>query len=549
MSIETKRTIRFHTMAILLIIVFCISITPRTFQNDTFYTIKIGEYVLNNGVTMQEPFSWHENLKYTFPHWLYDVLTYYFYSIGGFLGVYILTAILASVLGVVIYIANVRISKSRAMSFIITLLTLYLLIPYICARAQLVTFILFILTVLFINRFLETRRIWYAIGLIIIPILIANMHAATFLFYFVLYLPYLAECGLYILSYCNVIICGTVIDIIKKKIKKHGETEKLTAKLEKEEKRYKRLLAEEDKKIKNPYKLKICYSNNVKWLLIIFIVCIFTGFLTPLGDVPYTYLIKTMKGISTKNISEHLPIVLADNKNALIIFIFYFLVIAFTKIKIRVSDACMLFGLGLLAIFTRRQISMFYLVGSLILTKLVVDLFIDFVGEEEDIKKFDNTLSGFIPIIIIIGAVMSISINQYMKKMKDPFVDETRYPVHASEWIKQNLDLSEIKPYNEYNNGSYLLFQGIPVFIDSRCDLYMTEFNENVNVFRDFLGMNNVNLSNIDDKIEEYGFTHFIVSRGSRFNAYLDDRPYEYKKIYPLNGENDNFNIYERIKE
>ncbi len=144
---------------------------------------------------------------------------------------------------------------------------------------------------------------------------------------------------------------------------------------------------------------------------------------------------------------------------------------------------------------------------------------------------------------------MCITINQYAKKMKDPFVDESTYPVQAAEWIKQNLDLNEIKLYNEYNNGSYLLFQGIPVFIDSRCDLYMPEFNENVEVFRDFLGINGVNRSDIDEKIEEYGFTHFIVSRGSRFKAYLEDRPYEYKKIYPLNGENDNFIIFERIKK
>ena len=35
-----------------------------------------------------------------------------------------------------------------------------------------------------------------------------------------------------------------------------------------------------------------------------------------------------------------------------------------------------------------------------------------------------------------------------------------------------------MKIYNEYNYGSYLLFRGIPVFIDSRCDLYTKEYTK-----------------------------------------------------------------------
>ena len=35
--------IKFNIMAIILIAIFCIALTPVTLQNDTFYTIKIGE--------------------------------------------------------------------------------------------------------------------------------------------------------------------------------------------------------------------------------------------------------------------------------------------------------------------------------------------------------------------------------------------------------------------------------------------------------------------------------------------------------------------------
>ena len=77
-----NKSIRFNIMAILLIAIFCFSISPVTLQNDTFYTIRIGEHILDSGIDMHDPFSFHD-LEYTYPHWLYDVGIYLIYNIGG----------------------------------------------------------------------------------------------------------------------------------------------------------------------------------------------------------------------------------------------------------------------------------------------------------------------------------------------------------------------------------------------------------------------------------------------------------------------------------
>lgn len=55
--------------------------TPIVFQNDTFYTIKIGELIFNKGIDMQDHFTIH-NLPYTYPHWLYDLIIYLIYNTG-----------------------------------------------------------------------------------------------------------------------------------------------------------------------------------------------------------------------------------------------------------------------------------------------------------------------------------------------------------------------------------------------------------------------------------------------------------------------------------
>ncbi len=548
MDKEKKKSIRFNVMAVILIIIFCAAISPITLQNDTFYTIRIGEYITENGVTMKEPFSWHKDLEYTFPHWAYDVFIYLIYNVGGMTGIYISTIVLASILGILIYYISTKLTKNRIISFFITIGTLYLLNPYICARAQLVTFILFILTIYFIEKFLETKKVRYAIGLIIIPILIANLHTATFYFYFILYLPYLAEYAVYILGYSTVIISDTALQNIKKKIAKQGETPELLEKLQKAEKRYNRLKTKEDERFGSPYKIRTRYNENIKWLIIIFIICLFTGLLTPLGKTPYTYLIKTMQGISTKNINEHLPVVLAKNKTLLIVFAVYIASIAFTKVKIRLSDLFMISGLALLTIMSGRQASMLYLIGCIIFARLITEIlniyFKDFL------KKLEDKSSTILGIALISVIVITISIFQFKPKVNNKIVNENVYPVQAAEWIKQNLPINEIKLYNEYNYGSYFLYQGIPVFIDSRCDLYMPEFNENVYVFSDFLKINNMTITNVEEKIEEYGFTHFAVSNGARFKVYLDEHQDKYKKIYPTEDIEDNkFAVYEKIAQ
>lgn len=79
--------IKFHVLAIFCILIFSFALTPITFQNDTYYTISIGEHIIQNGnIDMQDPFSWHEGLPYTYPHWAYDVGTYLIYNLGETIG-------------------------------------------------------------------------------------------------------------------------------------------------------------------------------------------------------------------------------------------------------------------------------------------------------------------------------------------------------------------------------------------------------------------------------------------------------------------------------
>lgn len=537
MELDKKTKIKFNIIAIISIIIFAFAISPKTLQNDTFYTIEIGKYILENGVTMEDPFSWNE-LSYTFPHWAYDVMIYLIYSIGGHLGIYISTIVFAAVLGILMYYTTDKLTKNKPLSFIFTLVGLYLIKSFIAARAQLVTFILFVLEILFIESFLETKKKRYVVGLIIIPILLANLHVAVFPFYFVLYLPYIAEYLICLIGEYIKKIPKKRLEHINKKIE-NCEDEKKLEKLNKElEQIQKKACVLEQEK--EPYKIKITLKKATKWLILIMIICAFTGLLTPLKEVPYTYLVKTMQGDSPKNISEHLPLTLANNIKYACVLIAFLAIIVFTDTKMRLCDLFMLGGLTVLTFMSRRQESMFVIVCLPIFVRLITEFLNKY--DKTFIPKITKAMTSICGTIITICLILIASMLCYNTRYKDPYVKESSYPVQASEWILENLDLNEIKLYNEYNFGSYLLHKGIPVFIDSRADLYLPEFNEGVSIFKDFLSISSLGTKNLEGMFNKYGFTHFIIPCKAKLTIYLDAKPDKYEQIY----SDDYFMIYKR---
>lgn len=539
--------VNFTIVAIILIAIFCVCVTPVTFQNDTYYTIKIGELIKNNGIDMMDHFSWHENLSYTYPHWLYDFFTYLIYSIGGFKGVYIITCVLSAILGISIFLVNSKLTKSKSISFIITMGVIYALKPYIAARAQLVTFILFIWELFFIEKFIENRKIGYGIGLILISTLIANLHVATWPFFFVLFLPYIGEYLIAIVS--DIIIykkCKMLVIKHKmKKAQKKNDIEKLKElqiKLQEQEDKNLKIKDKRENK-NNSYKLVIKRKENVKFLIIIMIICAFTGLLTPLGDTPYTYLYKTMKGNTTQNISEHLPLTLINNTNAMCVLVIFLAILIFTKTKIRLSDLFMLSGLCYLMFSTRRQFSIFVLICSVILTKFIVDLINTYT--KKGIKEFEEAFRNVLVVISLTVLIGLMSYDAVKPKLDDKFVDSKSYPVEACDYILENIDLSKARFYNEYNYGSYMLFRGIPVFIDSRADLYAPEFsgNKDEDIFTDFINTSSVSKF-YEDTFKKYNITHIITGKNSKTNMLITKtHDKNYKEIY----SDDNFVIYERL--
>lgn len=547
-SLKTREFI-FDILVLICLVIVSIILSPKELQNDTFYTVKCGEYIFQNGIfnLTSDPFSWLD-LPYTWPHWLYDLIIYIIYAKAGWDGIFISTIIFTFILGFSIYKLSSYMSKNRIVSSVITFGALYLLNPYIAARAQIVTFIMFTLELYCIEKFLDTKKFRYGLYLVIIACLIAQFHVAVFPMFFIFMLPCVAEyfIALYTESALDDLIIKRFFKI-KLFFTKDEERKKIiNEKINKVNQHINIRKVRVEKNRQSPYKVKVEKNKNVIILLIIILIAALTGLLNPTGDTAYTYLYKTYTGNTTNSINEHQPVTLAESENFAVALIIFLVILTFMDSKIRLKDLFMLVGVTILAFISRRQIALFAIAAAPILAKLLGEFFAKY--DKETCNKLLKFATSIVGIVVILTGFLYFAKEDYKEKIEEEYIYSSDYPVEAAKWIKNNLDLSTLKLYNEYNYGSYLIYQDIPVFIDSRADLYAPEFNSkegylhsNMDIFSDALDIPSLSIG-YEEVFEKYGVNHVILYDAAKMCLLLDE-----DENYSLLYSDDEFRIYERL--
>lgn len=383
-----------------------------------------------------------------------------------------------------------------------------------------------------------------------IACLIANFHAAVFYVFFILMMPYLGE---YLVVFIRDSFFGAKMQVYfwERRLEKLCQTEQGQEKIEKAQEkllqRRERLARKKErakKREENAYKIKLIKRDTTKWLFLIAILCFAMGLLTPIGDEPYSHLLKLLSGNTTQSISEHQPLVLAEHTGAIISLIMLFGFLTFTKAKITLKDGFMLGGLLLLTFMARRQFSLLLVVGVMSLTRIICD-FIEQCNNRWQDKMIENFVTWKGKVFVIVCIVL-LSFWMHHEMIDDKYIDDTSYPVEAANFLLEqeaveNLNFETMKLFNDYNYGSYLLFRGIPVYIDSRADLYSPEFNKDTTIFDDYMDISSIGVY-YEDKFEEYEITHIISYTNSKLTMLLE-KDENYKELY----KDDYFIIYERL--
>lgn len=478
-----------------------VGMVKKALQNDTFYTIKIGELILNNGIDMLDHFSIHQGLSYTYPHWLYDIFIYLIYRNFGYMGIYISTIILLFLLLALVFKINRKLCHNDLVSAFVTFICALAIGSFATARAQLVSYILFALEIYFIELFLKNGKKKYLVGLLLISLVLCNIHVAVWPFYFILYLPYLAE---YVIT--------KIVSKIKLK-KKHKFLEYLK----------KRIVLED-----NP---------NIKYLFITMILSLGTGLITPIGDTPYTYLFKTMAGNSQKYIAEHQGISWASSPFTIIVAGETIFLALFSKAKLR--DLFLIMGLIVMNIYSIRHLALLALIGTICFGR-IFGMFIE--NFNFSMRPYNRFFKNKIVIsIMFIGIVTFTGVLLYIQRNTE-FINPKLFPVDTVKYIKENVDIKNMRIFNDYDFGSYLILEDIPVFIDSRADLYTKQFSGlEYDIFDDYEFM----VLNYQKKFTDYKITHVLMYKKYESFYNLLEKDSNFELLY----EDEDFGFFKKIKD
>ena len=485
---NNKILIRIVFVILLIFISFCC--VPKGMQNDTFYMIKLGDYIVHHGIDLKDHWSWIAGLTYTYPHWLYDIFIYYVYKLGGYDGIYISTVICHILLMFVFYIINVKSNKNEILTMIFTLFICVIVSPSATARASSISNIIFLLEIYYIFRLIDSGKKRYIIILSLLSLVLANIHGTSWIFYFILFLPFIGE---------EIVYC------FKKKFK-----------------------------FKSGTKLIIDKINNFKYLMIAFASSLAMGIFTP-SRICYSYVFRIMMGNSQKFIAEHAHLIVIEIPPFIILCFMFIAILSFSKAKIKLSELFMITGLFIMSLEAFRHTILFYLIGGTFIVLVAIRYFSEKKNKtyEKIVNKLNTNWYIWVAIAVIVGLV-----NQSNKD--EGYINKKIYPVDTVNYIKENLDYKNINLFNTYNNGSYIMFNDIPVLIDSRCDLYLNEFNKGIEVFNDVL---DIKVSTYKKVFKKYKIEYILMDNDSIFYELLirdtGEKIYsdEFFSIFKLNPE------------
>ena len=418
---------------------------------------------------MKDHFSFIPDLVYVYPHWLYDCFVYLVYSLGGFTLLYCSTIALGFIFLGLTYLLSVKLGNNKYVSYLVIMFFSFFLSGYFTARAQMFSYLFFIIILYSLEMLRNTNKKRYFVYLFISSLMIANMHAAVWPFIFVLFLPSIAQ---------------DIICIIKDFF---------------------------HLKFFNTFNIEI-EKNHLLKTMIAFVLCLLTGFLTPNFLVPFTYYLKTASGVSMNYISEHGAITINSYSYVYLFLLGTLVLLLNKKVKIKLKDLFLILGLFIVAFSSIKNIALLFILSMFVYSRLFSSF------KYDDIEPYLWN-KYFISILLIVFAITGfVGFNNNKDKS---YVKTVSYPVEASDYIIENLDLDNVRIFNQYDFGSYMLFRKIPVFIDSRADLYLKEFNDDCYVFEDYFdAKRNANYRYVFSK---YGITHLLLRNNTQLYFTISD--------------------------
>lgn len=449
---------------------------------DMFFHIKNGEYILANGIPKIDPYSMHSGLIFLQHEWLSDIIFFSIYAIAGFYSLWIFKIVYVICFFMLVYYVLKNMINNKFISFMASGTISIFCVMFYVIRPQIFSYLLLLCEILLLENYEKTKNKRYLYGLPIISVFLINFHGAVMPLFFVF-------AFVYILS--NWLKSINIRRIVPSNVTK---------------------------------------AENNK-ILIFIAISFFASILNPYGINTYFYSLKTLASSSVvKNITELRPLTVNSGFGLLIFVIFLgmIFIMTFTKGKAYLKQFLFICGTFFMAFSSMRFVSYFIIFGSVFfaqfLSRYLAEEYRGYIDKFRTVDIIKNIIF-LTPMVFIILVVISIGIRA---------VNLDKFPTQVISTLKNEKNL---KLFNDFNYGHFLIFNDIKVFIDGRAEMYDHKMN-NTDVFDEFVST--INLSkNPKDVFNKYNFNYYLLKADRPLLWYLKDNP-EYVKLF----ENEYYVLY-----
>ncbi len=412
---------------------------------DFGWHLRAGQYAINN---QKAPIVNQYNYtlageEWVNHEWLIDAWTYLLYNNIGYIGINVFFALLVVVVLFLVYNftkwSNNNNEGSEILMMILMLLGVVAMLPHLGVRMQEVTLLGLFLLLFLLYKFEQTKKLKILLWLIPLFFLWANIHAGFLI-------------GLFLMFSYGVIKAVELLLFNKDKDKWHFID------------------------FKNVLKAEMI----IKYFIVAFLGWLVTLF-TPYGWKLYEFLSGYTNSFYLTHINEWLPqyflplrygqiFYLAVVVAILFLFFIHALSTKEKKYKINLWQIFLVVLFTALAYKSRRHFPLLFIVSF----PFVINFCLVFFDLRTNVLKtrISKPLKIFLLTVIILSSAQVVLATNFSTKPFSNYCSE--YPCQAVSFLKQKRDLHNLKMFNYYGWGGYLIWtypQG-RLFIDGRLPQY-----------------------------------------------------------------------------
>ncbi len=472
-----------NKILIFLLFLPCLVVSLRM-DNDIWFLLNSGRYVLEHGIPTIEPFTLHTNFQFLMQQWLSAVLFWGVYAKLGAAGVLALVFLVFCATVAVIYLISRELSGGNQIaSFLAAIIASAALKPAMVSRPIIFTMLILVCELYAVERFIRSKKPAWLLPLPALSALLINLHGAMWLIQFIILLPYMID------SFHFKLWC----------IEGQG------------------------------------YPKRFFFPAIGLMAA--AGFINPYGFSAMTYVFRSYGFAEIGMVLEMQPADI-NQISGMLIFGLFLLILAVYLLKkdrrTRLRYVLLPLGTAVLTLSSVRSFALFAACGIFPLAYVLRDVTLP----EGKIKTRQGVMRLRFALSALVAITLCVLVGQRaynaLEKGQLPLVDP------AINYLIQHENKDDMVLYTGYNDGGYAEFMGFKPYIDPRAEVFVEKNNRQKDVMKEYHDLQ-YGLLYYRDVLETYHFTHLLVSRDDLLATYL---PHD--KDYRLIYEDDTYLIYRR---